>query len=103
MKRSADHGYVDAITGLGTFYENGTGVDKDQAKANRYYLKGAEGGDSLAMRYLAINYAEGIGFARDPAEAERWFLKAIEAGDDESKGLLDKLKASPDSAPAAIA
>lgn len=65
---------------LGWMYDNGKGISKNIEKANEYYLKAANKGNSLAMNNLAWNYYDGNGIAKNIGTAKYWFEKAIEVG-----------------------
>ena len=52
----------------------------DPAKAFRWYMAAAQGGNRKAMSNLALAYAQGTGTAKNPVEAARWFSKASQLG-----------------------
>ena len=45
--------YEEAYKALGTMYEKGLGVEKDEMKAEEYYLKAGSRGDSAYEHYVA--------------------------------------------------
>ena len=63
-------------------YANGTGVEKDDAEAVRWYRKAADKGEALAMSNLGRMYDQGSGVAKDPRQAAEWVFKAVKAGND---------------------
>jgi serine/threonine-protein kinase len=71
----------------GDAFLNGTGVDKDPAKAAEWYRKAADQGHALAMSRLGTLYQFGLGVPRDPAEAFRLFTRAAEKR--EPKAILE--------------
>lgn len=76
--RKADEaGSAGAAVGLGVCFNDGKGVEQNQAEATRLFRKAAELGDVVAMRNLGICL-----FKTDAkAEAASWMRKAAEAGD----------------------
>ena len=77
----AEGDYAAAKNNLGTMYEAGTGVAKDQTEAFQWFRKGAEAGNTTAMNNVGLMYAKGQGTAKDEIEAVRWFRKGADAGD----------------------
>lgn len=71
-------GNARAQNNLGFMYENGQGVDQDDAEAVRWYRQAAEQGDAIAQINLGFMYANGRGVAQDDAEAVRWYRRAAE-------------------------
>jgi TPR repeat protein len=71
-------GNARAQNNLGFMYENGRGVDQDDAEAVRWYRQAAEQGDAIAQINLGFMYANGRGVAQDDAEALRWYRRAAE-------------------------
>ncbi len=56
-------------------------IELDYAKALEYYIKGYEGGDKKAPRYIAKAYAEGLGVEADEAKACEYYEIAAAQGD----------------------
>lgn len=54
----------------------GEGVPKDEKEAARWWLKGAQAGDPIAMIDVAYTYREGRGNPQNYAEAMRWYTAA---------------------------
>ena len=79
----AEAGNGRSYTDLGKLYEQGTGVDRDYAKALEYYLLSAEAEepDFKGMRLAGLLYLNGTGVRQDDARAAECFQKAAEAGD----------------------
>ena len=65
---------------LGSMYEEGQGVPKNDAEAVRWYRRAAEQGVAEAQSNLGLIYAEGRGVPKNDAEAVRWFRRAAEQG-----------------------
>jgi TPR repeat protein len=62
---------------LGLAYEEGIGVEQDNAAATKWYFKAGEQGHAEAQYHLGLMFSQGL---QDYAEAARWFLKAAEKG-----------------------
>ncbi len=77
----AEQGDADAQYNLGVCYDNGQGVDEDDAEAVKWYRKSAEQGHAGAQYNLGWCYDNGKGVDEDDAEAVKWYRKAAEQGD----------------------
>ena len=74
-------GYVSALNDLAVLYENGDGVEANNALAIDLLTKAAQQGDPLAMYNLALHYKNGTDdVKRDVAQAAEWFAKSAESG-----------------------
>ena len=51
-RKSAEQGNADAQNNLGCMYQNGLGVEQDDAKAMEWYQKAAEQGHTAAQSNL---------------------------------------------------
>ncbi|CAN5484255.1 hypothetical protein BH10PSE6_BH10PSE6_45470 [soil metagenome] len=80
IRKSADLGYVRALTALGGLYAEGKGVGKDDTEAIRLFRKSTELGDPAAMIELGARYQYGSGVPKDEAEAFRLYRRGAEAG-----------------------
>ncbi|MGD9536786.1 MAG: tetratricopeptide repeat protein [Alphaproteobacteria bacterium] len=76
----AEGGHRRAQYNLGLMYDDGQGVDQDDAKAVYWYRKAAESGHDGAQNNLGLMYASGQGVRRDDVEAVAWWRKAAEQG-----------------------
>ena len=76
----SQQGYTDAQNNLGMMYQNGQGVDQDDAEAIKWYLKAGQQGSADAQNNLAMMYQSGKGVKQDDAEAIKWYLKAAQQG-----------------------
>jgi len=92
-EKAAKAGDIYSLGALGSLYEDGRGVEKDNAEALEWYEKGADAGNAASMSGLARLYDKGLGTAKDPNEAARWAIAALDSGDQD---LLDVLKTKPD-------
>jgi TPR repeat protein len=72
--------YVPARQALSRLHMEGTGVEKDPAKARALLQVDAEKGDTDSQLLLAYGLAHGKFGAADEAEGERWYRKALEQG-----------------------
>lgn len=68
----ADEGFSAAQLFVGFIYENGQGVEADQAAAAEWYGKSAKAGNMIAQIRLALMYRDGRGVPADPVEAWVW-------------------------------
>ena len=59
--KSAESGEGRSMALLGLCYEEGTGVEKDDAQAYEWYRKSAEAGDEIGMGLLRLCYEHGTG------------------------------------------
>ena len=59
--KSAESGEGRSLALLGLCYEEGTGVEKDDAQAYEWYRKSAEAGDEIGMGLLRLCYEHGTG------------------------------------------
>jgi TPR repeat protein len=91
-RKAADQGNAAAQYNLGFHYDNGQGVEEDQAEAVRWYLKAAEQGLADAQYSLGVMYFnDGEGLEEDHAEAARWFRLAADQGDADAAAELEKV------------
>jgi TPR repeat protein len=79
-RKAADQGNALAQNMLGWLYENGEGVTRDPAEAERWWLKAAEAGNHDGQFWLGWAYStstvENTGFQRDDRKAAEYFRKA---------------------------
>lgn len=71
LRFAADRGLGVAMTNLGSCYEVGTMVEKDEIEAVKWYRKAAEKGDAIAINRLVRYYDQ---------EAEKWRQRASGSG-----------------------
>ncbi|HEY1879039.1 MAG TPA: tetratricopeptide repeat protein [Caulobacteraceae bacterium] len=76
LRKLADSGDAMAQLALGSIYEQGRGVTKDEAQAAVWYRRAADQGVSNAQIALAGMYRDGRGVAKDPAAAAYWLSAA---------------------------
>ena len=77
-KELAEQGDAIAQYNLALMYDNGDGVEQNDAEAFRWYKKAAEQGHAIAQFNLGVMYDEGQGVNQDYAEAVRWYSKVAE-------------------------
>ncbi|CAB4053949.1 SEL1 [Lepeophtheirus salmonis] len=76
----ADNGDVQVQVGLGTlYYQGGRGMDKDHSLALKYFKRGADAGNPVAMAYLGKLYLEGEVVEQSNETALLYFSKSAEA------------------------
>ncbi|RHZ72881.1 hypothetical protein Glove_236g22 [Diversispora epigaea] len=64
---------------------NGIGTTKDEEKAFQWYLKSAEGGNSIGQFNLGNCYENGIGTTKDEEKAFQWYLNSAEGGNNDGQ------------------
>ncbi len=67
-------------TNLGFLYENGTGVEKDLARAAALYKRGCDARNSLGCNNLGVLHDAGRGVAKDEALAAQLFKNGCDLG-----------------------
>lgn len=97
--KAAELGNADAQVVLGGFYFAGFGVERDEAKAARWFRLAAEQGHARAQVLLAGLYKEGRSVPQSDAEAAKWFGRAKRQLADDPSKLDDYLSAEVLSAP----
>ncbi len=81
FKKAADQGVTEGMFHLAMMYENGVGVEKDQAVADSYLAKAAEGKLPMACFMLALKkFAVKNGTGNEPKEGAELLLIAAEGG-----------------------
>ncbi len=78
FKKAAAHDYSEAFAMVGDAYSAGLGVQKNLAKARRWYRKGADMGEITATLKLAGCYKNGIGGKVDYSKAMEQYLHLAE-------------------------
>jgi len=91
LRRAADGGYDQAQRELGLMYEDGTGVEKDIAKAAQLYSAAAAQGDVFSLKYLAVLALNGSFQGISKHDAVTLLEKAEKAGLPESRLILAQL------------
>jgi len=80
-KHSAEQGNAYAQVYLGTMYETGRGVIKNNEKAAKWYLKSAKQGNTMAQSNVSWLYENTKGKTQDYKKAFKWCYKAADQGD----------------------
>lgn len=80
FREAAEAGNIRALTTLGAFYENGSGVEQDLAQAAQYYQRAADAGAADAAVNLARMLVEGKGVEPDVTKAVALLKAASDAG-----------------------
>ena len=95
--KAAEQGYGDAqfLYRLGTFYEEGRGVERNMPEAVKWYLKAAEQQRYNAELYYKLGtfYEKGYGVEKDRDEAVNWYRKALgnTTADNKARQALKRL------------
>ena len=79
-QKAADLGNAEAVWYIGSFYEEGSGVEQNDALALDYYHKSAEQGDADAWMSIAYFHLRGKGVEEDHAKALEYYEKAASLG-----------------------
>jgi len=85
---SAEQGYAQAQSWLGSMYDHGEGVPENDTEAVKWYRKAAEQGYAPAQAKLGFMYDIGEGVPEDNIEAVKWFRKAAEQRNVSAQGVL---------------
>ena len=91
FKDFAEKGEPKAQYYLGEMYKNGKVVEKNDEKANSYFIKAfytlsylSEEGNSESQYYLSLMFYNGYGCKKDLEKSFEWCKKSAEQGYDES-------------------
>jgi len=76
---------------LGSCYDDGWGVAKDEAEAVKWYQSAVKAGSSAAMCNLGYRYWQGRGVKQDKAQAEKLWRKSASMGDEGGKMALKEV------------
>lgn len=87
-------GNADAQYYLGTLFDNGLAVNKDERQAAEWYLKAADQNHVVAQYNLGVSYARGQGILQNYQEAVHWYLQAAQQGYTAAQNNLGELYAS---------
>lgn len=97
FRKSAGQGNIIAATTLGTLYQYGYGVKKDEDRAQEYFRKmiepvrrAAEGGDADSQCMLGLFYENGFGVEKNEEEAIRWYQRSSGQDSREAANALMK-------------
>ena len=88
LRKAAEQGNAMAQYNLGSAYDLGEGVGKDQVEAVKWWRKAAEQGVGPAHFNLGYAYYFGNGVAKDLVESVKWWRKAAEQGNSWSENSL---------------
>jgi TPR repeat protein len=78
---AANSGHLESQNAMGLAYQNGLGVEVNEAKAVEWYKKAADGNLAAAQNNLGLLYLNGKGVERNVAEAFKLFELAAKQGD----------------------
>ena len=81
-KDSASKGDAEAMRCLGSLFEYGVGVEKNEVEAVKWYKLSAEAGSAKGTTDFAYRLEYGIGTKKDFKSAMDFFRKAADGGDD---------------------
>lgn len=80
LEKRAAGGDAEAQLALGSIYDEGRGVPKDQLKAVEWFLKSAMQGNAQAQFFIGALYANGQGLPKDDRKAIEWYEKSAAQG-----------------------
>jgi hypothetical protein len=89
---AAEQGHAKAQYNLGTMYDFGNGVPKDDREAVKWYRKAAEQGYANAQYNLGVMYAKGEGVPENYIKAYMWVSLAAAFGYKDEKKAKEVLK-----------
>ncbi|MGL5121351.1 MAG: tetratricopeptide repeat protein, partial [Plesiomonas shigelloides] len=75
---AAKQGNVEAQFAIAVRYDDGVGVEQDDAQALYWYQQAANQGEPVAQYNVGIFYSVGRAVAQDPAQAVLWYQKAAQ-------------------------
>lgn len=79
-QKAVDTGNETALNLMGTFYENGTGVQQDYKKAFEYYSQAADQGVEIAYLSMGAYYQGGYGVIQNYKKAAECYQLGADAG-----------------------
>ncbi|MCB2114762.1 MAG: sel1 repeat family protein [Rhodobacteraceae bacterium] len=91
LKLCAQSGNAPSMILLSHAYENGQGVEKDDARATYWVKQAALQGYSTAQYHYALALLEGRGVPADAGQAIFWLDRAAMGGDTDAAHLLASL------------
>ena len=92
VQKAAKGGDAKAQFNLGSMYDQGRGVAKNERKAVEWYQKAAAQGNASAQNNLGVMYSQGRGVAKDERKAVEWYKKSAAQGHEAAKKALAGMK-----------
>jgi len=89
---AANQNQSDAQNFIGTYYQKGNFVVKDDTKAAYWYLKSAKQDNGSAQKNLGVLFTYGDGVKKDYSKAIYWLNKAVENNIKGAKSMLAHAK-----------
>ncbi|WP_010301735.1 tetratricopeptide repeat protein [Candidatus Odyssella thessalonicensis] len=90
-QKAAALGEPKAMFTLGSFYQQGLGVERDYFKAKEWYEQAAKLGHKEALNNLGSFYRFGLGIEKDYAQALKHYEKAAQLGDSLAKHNIGEI------------
>ena len=87
-RKAAESGIPEGQILLGTCYQLGSVVARDEQKAVEWYRRAAESGHAEGQCQLGLCYDTGIGVPENKEEAVKWYRRAAEQGHADAEHLL---------------
>lgn len=84
LQIGAQYGHKECQNGLGFFYANGWGIEKNKELAFKFYSESAQQGFIPAMWNVALSFEKGTGVSKDLHKMFEWYSKAANNGDSKS-------------------
>jgi len=80
-EKAANLGVIRAQSDLASYYENGTGIEKDSKKSAEWEARAAAQGNIESIRATATKYKDGSGVDKNFKKAIEWYEKGAELND----------------------
>ena len=80
LHEAAEQRHEKAQFNLGSMYQHGKGVEKDEVAGAQWYRKAADQGFASAQNNLGLMYHQGTGVPQSFAMAAEWYRKAADQG-----------------------
>ena len=80
LSEACEVGNVRACYDVGLSYKTGNGVEKNYAKAEKFFLIACEGGDYVGCNSLGLLYVQGRGMKVNHKKADIFWEKACKGG-----------------------
>jgi TPR repeat protein len=89
LRLAADKGLAEAQNEVGVLYQQGLGVERNQAEAVKWFRRAADqGGSVVAQNNLADIYVLGLGVPQDFKEAIKWYRIAAGQGSSYAENVV---------------
>lgn len=87
-RKSAEQGYLPAVTYVGYMYATGHGVARNPMEAAKWYTQAAQMGDPVAQNAIGVLLRDGAGVKKNHQLAAQWFLQGATQGNVDAQSNL---------------